>query len=48
MADKQCPNCNKIYITDYPTREECKTAIQREQHQTGLCSDECWDEFLGI
>lgn len=24
------------------------TAIQREQLQTGICSDRCWDEYLGI
>ena len=23
------------------------TSIQREQLQTGICSDKCWDEFLG-
>jgi hypothetical protein len=23
------------------------TAIQREQLQTGICSDKCWDQFLG-
>jgi len=45
---KQCPNCNRIYIPDFPTREESKTAIQREQHQTGICSDKCWNQFLGI
>ncbi len=22
------------------------TSIQREQLQTGICSDECWDEYL--
>ena len=44
----QCPNCNKTYETDFPTREQSKTAIQREQHQTGICSDKCYDEFLGI
>ena len=24
------------------------TPIQREQLQTGLCSDEGWDEYLGV
>ncbi|KKL97291.1 hypothetical protein LCGC14_1835990 [marine sediment metagenome] len=23
------------------------TTIQREQLQTGICSDKCWDEYLG-
>ena len=49
---KKCPNCGKVYETDFPTREEAVAnggnAIQREQHQTGICSDKCWDEFLGI
>ena len=22
--------------------------FQREQLQTGICSDECWDKFLGV
>lgn len=22
------------------------TAIQREQLQTGICSDKCWEEFM--
>lgn len=24
------------------------TAMQREQLQTGLCSDQCWDAYLGV
>lgn len=24
------------------------TTIQREQLQTGICSDKCWDEYLGV
>jgi len=52
MTLKTCPNCGKVYETDFPTREEAVanggTAIQREQHQTGICSDKCWDEFLGL
>lgn len=52
MTQKTCPNCGKVYETDFPTREEAVanggTAIQKEQHQTGICSDKCWDEFLGL
>ena len=52
MVQKTCPNCGKQYETDYPTREDAVanngTAIQKEQHQTGICSDKCWDEFLGL
>lgn len=52
----KCPNCKKFYKpklerkgdeliqVSYPnaTREE------REQLISGLCSNKCWDEFLGI
>ena len=52
MTQQKCPNCGKVYETDFPTREDAVanggTAIQREQHQTGICSDACWDEFLGL
>jgi len=24
------------------------TPIQREQLQTGICSDECWNKWLGV
>jgi sarcosine oxidase delta subunit len=52
MVETQCPNCGKRYETDFPTREAAVAAggtdIQREQHQTGICSDKCWDEFSGI
>ena len=24
------------------------TPIQREQLQTGICSDECWNKYLGV
>jgi len=42
----QCPQCHRIYIPDLP-RGEGK-AYQREQHISGLCSDECWNLFLGM
>ena len=49
---KTCPQCKKVYKPAFSSREEAAanggTAIQREQHQTGICSDECWDAFLGI
>jgi hypothetical protein len=52
MVQRKCPNCGKVYETDFPTREDAVanggTAIQKEQHQTGICSDTCWDEFLGL
>ena len=49
---KTCPQCKKIYKPAFSSREEAAanggTAIQREQHQTGICSDKCYDAFLGI
>ena len=54
---KVCPNCGKTYEPDLqPIPGDTRliqyqfpsaTAIQREQLITGICSDKCWDEFLG-
>lgn len=53
----QCPQCGKLYkpILDWPEGDDRN--IQdifpdaerwvREQLITGICSQECWDEFLG-
>jgi len=53
----RCPNCGKHYIPDLGERKRYDmniqqefpnaTSIQREQLMTGLCSDQCWQEFLG-
>jgi len=54
----KCPNCYKVYEPElgerkypglliqqeFPDAEE----YQREQLITGLCSDECWDKYLGL
>jgi len=53
---KICPSCKKEYETvldrkhpemciqdEFPNTERW----QREQHISGICSDECWLEFLG-
>ena len=54
---KTCPNCGKTYTPelerkhpDIPIQKEFPKAkpYQREQHITGLCSDKCWREFLGM
>jgi len=42
---QQCPNCGGVYELEMPRGQG--TPTQREQHQTGICSDQCWDEFLG-
>lgn len=52
-----CPNCQKKYTPvlerkhpDMPIQKEFPkaTAQEREQHITGLCSDKCWKEYLGL
>jgi len=52
----QCPNCKRIYEPELGERKTNlnvqkefpnATAIQREQLISGICSDKCWDEFLG-
>jgi len=51
-----CPNCKKHYQPVLGDKEEGKliqeqfpnaTAEEREQLVSGLCSTECWMEFLG-
>jgi hypothetical protein len=50
-----CPNCKKTYNpilerkTSQLVQEEFPeaTAEAREQLISGICSDKCWDEFLG-
>jgi hypothetical protein len=53
----QCPQCGKEYVpslgerkTDLLIQEEFPdaTRTQREQLVTGLCSDKCWNEYLGV
>ena len=36
--------CGKLIQNVWPEA----TPIQREQLQTGICSDECWDQYLGV
>lgn len=44
-----CPNCGDRYEPEYEDRDDAPPrSVGREQHQTGLCSDECWNEFLGL
>ncbi len=53
-----CPNCRKTYEPVLGQRKTPHLLIQnefpdsepweREQLVTGLCSDRCWDEFLGV
>ncbi len=54
---RRCPNCGKRYTPvldrkhpEILIQEEFPEAPawQREQHISGLCSDKCWKEFLGL
>jgi anaerobic ribonucleoside-triphosphate reductase len=55
---KQCPNCGKEYETVLERPIGDNRPIQqifpksrkweREQLITGICSNKCWDEYLGI
>jgi hypothetical protein len=53
----KCPQCKKEYepvlgqrLTDNLIQDEFPNAKpwEREQLQSGICSDKCWDEWLGI
>jgi len=53
---RRCPNCLNEYNTvlkrkrsDLPVQKEFPDAEpwQREQLISGICSDSCWDEFIG-
>lgn len=44
-----CPVCGREYEPEYENREDAPPrSIGREQHQTGICSDGCWDGFMPI
>ena len=53
-----CPNCKKEYkpVLQRPDGDNrCiqdiypkSTPTEREQLVSGICSDKCWDEFLGL
>jgi len=46
-----CPNCEEWYEPEYDSKEEAKRhndSTGAEQYITGICSDECWDEYLGV
>lgn len=53
-----CPNCRKTYTPELTWPEGDNRHIQeifpnapawqREQLISGICSDKCWDEFLGV
>ncbi len=42
-----CPHCKKIYPFSQ-IDPNIGNEMDREQHISGICSDECWNRFLGI
>lgn len=46
-----CPNCDDEYEPEFETKAAAKEngdIVAVEQHLTGLCSDACWNEYLGV
>ena len=52
-----CPNCKKEYTPELVRKSTTlliqqefphAKSYQREQLISGICSDECWDDFLGV
>lgn len=46
-----CPECKESYEPDFDSKEDAKEYgdnYQVEQYITGLCSDECWNNYLQI
>jgi hypothetical protein len=58
MVIRICPNCRKEYNTILERPKNDTRPIQeifpnaslehREQHISGLCSNKCWNQFLGL
>ena len=41
-----CPKCKQAYKPKYPNKKAAQAANEKtfiEQHQSGICSDKCWD-----
>ena len=53
---KTCPNCGKEYETILERKDNTLIQLQypkapawkREQLISGICSDKCWKEYLGL
>jgi len=44
---KYCPSCEKFYEPTASVKEEASSAISKEQWISGICSDKCWDDYMG-
>lgn len=41
----ECPVCGDEYEPDYHDKADApERTAAHEQHQTGICSDECWQD----
>lgn len=44
----ECPACGDEYEPDVTYKEDAELRTPaHEQHQTGICSTECWEAYLG-
>lgn len=45
----RCPNCEQWKQPAYESKAAApEGTIHREQWITGICSDDCWDKYLGV
>lgn len=45
----RCPNCEQWVQPEYESKQAApEETIHREVWITGICSDACWDEYLGV
>lgn len=47
QCTKVCPQCKKEFTPNFDD-PNAGSPMDKEQHITGLCSDVCWDKFIGI
>lgn len=46
-----CPNCKDAYSPEYESKSSAKESGDKEaveQYISGLCSTECWNEYLSV
>jgi len=45
-----CPACKQHYDPTFPTKDLAMSqgvSSNKEQWLSGICSDKCWDDYLG-
>lgn len=46
-----CPECGDAYDPEYESKAAAKehgSDVAKEQYITGICSQACWDNHLGL